>query len=109
MGTEAVNGLTGGETENPNVSTGLAGFECSPLPAERANLVADRTQFQPHGSPAVSAAGKWVNRRDTRITRRSLACCAPHRQYPAYPATRERFLVPNRYTDLLSGLPFHRA
>src|SRR5207247_1378560 len=67
MATEAVNGLTGGETENPNVSTGLTGFECSPLPAERANLVADWTQFQPHGSPAVSAAGKWVNRRDTRV------------------------------------------
>jgi len=61
MGTEAVKGLTGGETDNPNVSNGLAGFECSPLPAERANLVADPTQFQPHGSPVVSAAGKWVN------------------------------------------------
>ena len=31
--------------------------------AQRADLVADQIRFQPHGSPAVSAPSKWVNRR----------------------------------------------
>src|SRR5436853_6335417 len=61
MGTEAVDGLTGGETENPNVSNGLAGFACSPLPAREQIWLPDETRCQPQGSPAVSAAGKWVN------------------------------------------------
>ena len=67
MGTEAVNGLTGGETENPNVSNGLAGFACSPPPAREQIWLPDKTRCQPQGSPVVSAAGKWVNRRDSRV------------------------------------------
>jgi oligopeptide transport system substrate-binding protein len=49
------------ETYNPNVSKRLAGLACSPVPAQRADLVAAPTRCQPHSSPAVSAAGKWVN------------------------------------------------
>ena len=60
-GTEAVNGLTGGETENLNVSNGLAEFACSPLPAREQIWLPDETRCQPQGSPVVSANGKRVN------------------------------------------------
>src|SRR5437016_1122605 len=69
MGMEVVNGLTGGETENPNVSNGLAGFACSPLPAREQIWLPDETRCQRQGSPVVSAAGKWVNRRRPREAR----------------------------------------
>ena len=46
-------GLRGGETGNSTISNSLAGFVCSPPPS-RADLVGKQSDFQPHGSPAVS-------------------------------------------------------
>ena len=58
---QAVIGLTGGETENPNVSSSLAGFVCSPLPRREQTWLPTKPASQPHGSPAVSSGMHLVN------------------------------------------------
>ena len=55
------NWLIGGETENPNVSSSLAGFVCSPLPRREQTWLPTKPASQPHGSPAVSSGMHLVN------------------------------------------------
>jgi hypothetical protein len=61
VATKGCNWLTGGETENPNVSNSLAGFVCSPLPRREQTWLPTKPASQPHGSPAVSSGMHLVN------------------------------------------------
>src|SRR5450759_2157506 len=59
---EAVNGLTGGETENPNVSKKLAELACSPMPTREQSEVSNSSRLTRSGSLVVSGEMQWVNR-----------------------------------------------
>ena len=61
-GLEAVNGLTGGETENPNFSKKLAELACSLMPTREQSEVSNSSRLTCGGSLVVSGEMQWVNR-----------------------------------------------